>query len=271
MNYRLLIPAFFLLLALTSASCNKNVNSEFPKDPEGAVVDVDSIRIVTYNIHGGGGPGGEGTLEGNLLAFIDLLTGEHIVCLQEVPPAVWDIVKNLFPDYEYRYFVPQLTTVNIRKKKGGNAILSKLPMLYYEDQLIQTDPGGDEWERKAQYVQIQVGSQYQVLHLFHYHNTYNWHINESQAEKEGIKKFQNYIMDNISSGNLAVAIGDFNIHLPYALQIIPNDPFEYHVSFWVDHIFATGKLAGQGRYPTYGLKLSDHDAVWGVVCNGDCD
>ena len=254
-------------------SCQKiDLNQEFPIDPSSTAVVVPNIRLVSYNIHGGKGPAGEGTLDQNLTAFTELLEGEHIVCLQEVVPAEWDKIKSLFPTYQYRYFLPQVTTKNKWKKKGGgNAIFSKLPILYYDSKLIQTDPGGDRWQRKAQFVKVQVGGQYEVLNLFHYHNTYNWHHDDSQSEKEGLEKFMSYISESIQPDDLVVATGDFNLISFDALQIISEPPFTSYVSNWVDYVFSSSPLLEQNFYPTVELELSDHNAVWAIVCNEECN
>jgi endonuclease/exonuclease/phosphatase family metal-dependent hydrolase len=264
----LIILGFF---SMAFVSCQKDLNPEYPIDQSDTAENIPNIRLISYNIHGGKGPDGEGTLEQNLAAFTELLNGEHIVCLQEVVPDDWDKIKSLFPAYQYRFYLPQVSTKNIRQKEGGNAILSKLPILDYENKLIQTDPGGDQWERKAQFVEVQVGAQFQILHLFHYHNTYNWHLNDSQSEKEGLEKFMSYIAESIEPGDLVAATGDFNLSNNEARQIIHEPPFASHFSDWVDHVFSTTPLQVHGIYPTVNLNLSDHNAIWAIVCNEECD
>lgn len=266
---RLIWSIAFSLMLLSS--CSNELIYEYPIDYEGTYSEVENFKLVTYNIHGGHGPNGEGDLSSNLMAFKDLLANESIVCLQEVVPEDWNTIKSIFPSYEYRYYLPQQTTKFGCKKQGGNAILSKLPIESYDQALIQTDPGGDKWERKAQYISVRIGFDKEVLHLFHYHNTYNWHDNDSQSEKAGMEKFKDFVLSkNISNTELIVLAGDFNLTFTYVSNILPQLLQVSNQSNWVDHIFTNGSLVDRGRYPTVEQMLSDHWAVWSVVCNLDC-
>ena len=74
----------FILLAVSG--CSDQILPEFPEDFSGAEVEFSEVRLVTYNIHGGKGPNGEGNVTDNLNAFEELLQGESIICLQEVEP-----------------------------------------------------------------------------------------------------------------------------------------------------------------------------------------
>jgi endonuclease/exonuclease/phosphatase family metal-dependent hydrolase len=235
------------LAAITG--CKKEPLTEFPAAANGTSVESVEFRIVSYNIHGGKGPNGEGSFTDNLSAFRAMLQGESIICLQEVEPDCWNQLKALFPEYEYRYFLPQTSTKFGTNKQGGNAIFSQFPIEAYDQHLVQTDPGGDKWERKTQYVRIYIGKEHQYLNLFHYHNTYNWHENNSAAEKAGLERYSNYVESN---------------------AIISTSDFPNSESNWVDHIYTNAELLLGGIYNTYENALSDHQAVWAVVCNEDC-
>jgi len=271
MNFSKLSILFASLVALLLSSCEKEPLTEFPIDADGALTDVAEFRIVSYNIHGGTGPNGEGNLTDNLTAFRAMLQGESIICLQEVEPDCWNQVKTVFSDYPYRYFLPQTSTKFGTHKEGGNAILSQFPIKSYGQQSIQTDPGGDKWERKAQFVRIYIGNDNQYLNLFHYHNTYNWHENNSASERAGFEKFVAFVNSmNIDTSEMSVLIGDFNISQSQVNTIISADDFPFSQSSWVDHIYSNRVLLTIGEYDTYGNLLSDHNAVWAVVCNEDC-
>ncbi|MCF8277344.1 MAG: endonuclease/exonuclease/phosphatase family protein [Flavobacteriales bacterium] len=268
-----LFRPFILILAsvVLLQSCQDDVLSELPEDPDGTLTDIPEFRIASYNIHGGKGPNDEGAFGDNISAFSNLLQGEDIVCLQEVEPDRWNELKALFPEYPYRYFVHQCSTKFATKKQGGNAILSKFPIQEYSSQLIQTDPGGDKWERKAEYVRIYIGNDHQYLNVFHYHNTYNWHNDNSASEKAGFKKFVDFVESkSISENEMVIVLGDFNLNESLVKDIIPATNFPHSYSNWVDHIFSNQPLMTSASYETFQLLLSDHDAVWAVFCNLDC-
>lgn len=270
-SIRLSVLLSLISLALLFSSCEKEPLTEYPFDAEGIHIDVADFRIVSYNIHGGKGPNGEGNLTDNLSAFKNMLQGEAIVCLQEVVPDCWFQVKAIFSDYPYRYFLPQTSTKFGTKKEGGNAILSQFPIEEYGQQLIQTDPGGDKWERKAQYVKIYIGYDNQYLNLFHYHNTYNWHENNSASERAGFEKFVAFVNStNIDTSEISVLTGDFNISESQVNAIISANDFPYSQSNWVDHIYSNRLLLLKGEYGTYSNLLSDHNAIWAILCNEDC-
>ncbi|HAP70440.1 MAG TPA: hypothetical protein DCR04_12085 [Flavobacteriales bacterium] len=272
MNFiRLSLLFASISLALLISSCEKEPLTEFPIDPDGTLTDVAEFRIVSYNIHGGKGPNGEGNLTDNLNSFHAMLQGESILCLQEVEPDCWNQLKAIFPEYQYRYFLPQTSTKFGTNKQGGNAILSQFPIEAHDQHLVQTDPGGDKWERKAQYVRIYIGKEHKYLNLFHYHNTYNWHENSSAAEKSGLERYFDYVESkSINPLEMTVLLGDFNLSSTQSNAIISTSDFPYSQSNWVDHIYSNRLLLMTGEYGTYGNMLSDHNAVWAVVCNEDC-
>ncbi len=51
-----------------------------------AIMDsFNELRVLSYNIHGGEGPGGEGDLTTNVTTFRNtFMKGEDVLCLQEV-------------------------------------------------------------------------------------------------------------------------------------------------------------------------------------------
>jgi endonuclease/exonuclease/phosphatase family metal-dependent hydrolase len=264
-----MVLAFIACMLLSG--CDNELLVEFPSADAGIPVTVTVFRVVSYNIHGGNGPSGEGNLQQNLTAFRELLQGESIVCLQEVVPDCWNQVKDIFSDYPYRFFLEQQSTKFGTKKKGGNAILSKFPIESYDYHLVQCDPGGDKWQRKAQYVRIHIGNDNQYLNLFHYHNTYNWHKNNSASEKEGLEKFLAYVdSKQVNSSEMTVILGDFNLSNSQCNAIINAQKFTTSQSNWVDHIYTNGVMFSGGFYNTFEAALSDHQAVWSVLCNDDC-
>ena len=261
----------FATICFLAAGCSNELIYEFPDEFEGQSVEISELRLVTYNIHGGKGPNGEGDFSSNLIAFKALLQGEEILCFQEVEPDCWNQLKSIFSEYPYRYFLPQKSTKFGTNKQGGNAILSKLPIATFDQKLIQTDPGGDKWERKAQYIRVYVGNDRQYINLFHYHNTYNWHNNNSNSEKAGFQNFMNWVASkSLSQTEINVVIGDFNLSKTQCDQIVEEERFPNSESYWVDHIYMNGELLNSGNYPTADQLLSDHQAVWSVLCNLDC-
>ncbi|MBI1288746.1 MAG: hypothetical protein GC178_14355 [Flavobacteriales bacterium] len=260
-----------LVLCVVFSGCNKDLLNEFPTEYAGDLTEVEELRLVTYNIHGGKGPNGEGDLRSNLQQFIGMLQGESIICLQEVQPDEWDEVKSLFSDFPYRYYLYQCSTKFATHKKDGNAILSKLPILSHEQKLIQTDPGGDKWERKAQYVKLYIGNDKGYLHLFHFHNTYNWHNDGSASEKAGFEKFMNWARSfQVPENEAMVVLGDMNLSRTDCETYLMSRELPSRSSNWVDHIFSDLPLLNSGFYGTEQEVLSDHNAVWADLCNKDC-
>ncbi|TNF25782.1 MAG: endonuclease/exonuclease/phosphatase family protein [Bacteroidetes bacterium] len=261
----------FLWSVLALNSCTKDELTEFPSSHQGELFDVDNIRLVTYNIHGGKGPDGEGALNTNLVAFRELLQSEAVICMQEVEPGCWNALKSIFPDHPYRFYLSQHSTKFGTHLSGGNAIFSKVPVVDFDERLIQTDPGGDKWERKAQYVKLYVGGIHGHLHLFHYHNTYNWHENDSEWEKQGFSRFMDWVRTfDIPSNEALVVTGDFNLLRADCEQYLLPGEVSFRASAWVDHVFSSASFLQNGSYPTVQMRLSDHNAVWADVCNEDC-
>jgi len=266
----LLGKSFFrlpILLALLLIGCERDLYFEEPNRAD-SFVDLSQLRVVTYNIHGGKGPNGEGDFRSNLTAFHALLQGEDIICLQELEPRYWKTVKDIFSEYQYRYYVSQRSTKFGTILIGGNAILSKWPIRSFEYRVIQTDPGGDRWERKVLHVKLYVGGDAGFAHLFAYHNTYNWHENDSESERAGFTKFLQYVREtDVAQGEITVLAGDMNLSLPQCSNLMEQAEYPHRTSNWVDHIFSDAKLLDAGSYATYEMLLSDHNAVWGVVDN----
>lgn len=262
---------FALVLSGILAGCGKEPFAEFPDEVQAQETEISDFRLVTYNVHGGKGPNNEGNFQDNLTSFRGFLQGETILCFQEVEPECWNQLKKIFSDYPHRYYLSQRSTKFGTNKQGGNAIFSKLPIIDHDQKLVQTDPGGDKWERKAQYVKMFVGHDHQYVHVFHYHNTYNWHENNSASEKAGLQKFMEYVASKeIPTNEMTVLIGDFNLNRNQADAIIPTNHFSDAASHWVDHIYTNASIINSNIYDTYGSSLSDHQAVWAVVCNEDC-
>lgn len=260
-----------LLLLATFTACEDDLLTEFPDTNVGELVEVENVPLATYNIHGGKGPNGEGDFNSNLTAFKGLLQNEMVICMQEVEPDCWASLKAIFPEYQHRFYLSQHSTKFGTNKSGGNAILSKLPILEFDSKLIQTDPGGDKWERKAQYVKLFVGGNGEFLHLFHYHNTYNWHNDNSASEKAGFSAFMQWVRErDLPDGQPVVVLGDFNLIRQDCESILLTDELVYRQSSWVDHIFSEAGFIQFGIYQTNSLGLSDHNAVWADFCNGDC-
>lgn len=268
------ISRVLLALAFILSACSKDLLTELPSVDSERVPQAE-FRVVSYNIHGGKGPNGEGNFGDNLSDFRAMLQDESILCFQEVEPNCWIGLKTIFSDYPHSYYVEQRSTKFGTNLAGGNAIFSKFPISAYDHALVNTDPGGDKWQRKAQYIKMFVGNEMQYVNLFHYHNTYNWQNNDSEAEKQGFRNFLSWVVSkDISSAEMTVLIGDFNLSASQCNKILTNDYPDVRVrlvaSNWVDHIFTNGAAAANGIYQTRNALLSDHNAVWGLVCNQDC-
>ncbi len=237
-----------------------------------AAAQADPLRIVTYNIHGGVGPNGEGDLVSNLTTFRDsVMKGEDILCLQEVPLGTeWDAVRAVFSDYPHTFFTVNSTTAFIwpwqTRKRNAIAILSKHPFTDTDSRLIQIDPAVDRWERHAQHVQITIDGE--AVHIFHIHNTYNFNNNDFEWERSGMEKFRDYVFDRLGIGGFAEAgnlimLGDYNLFEGHAMQILPTPD---HYNNHRDHISTVPLMESKGWYPTYWpLLLSDHNAVWAEI------
>lgn len=267
----MVLRVFGIFLSVFLLGGCSNPIFEFPNLDTETEIEVSEFRIVTYNIHGGKGPNGEGNLRDNLVTFNAHLQGEEIVCFQEVVPDCWNDVKSIFSDYPHRYFLPQVSTKFGTNKQGGNAIFSKFPIQSFDQRLIQCDPGGDKWERRAQYVRVYIGNEHQYLNIFHYHNTYNWHENNSESEKSGMEEFVAYAESkSFPESEMTILLGDFNLRENQVNGIVNTQFYSNSSSNWVDHIYTNSTIINAGFYDTRGAKLSDHQAVWAVICNEDC-
>ncbi|MGJ8725258.1 MAG: endonuclease/exonuclease/phosphatase family protein [Roseibacillus sp.] len=227
------------------------------------------FRILTYNIHGGKGPNGEGDLVSNITAFREtLMQNEDVLCLQEVDVgANWTTLKGLFPDYPYTIQTVNTTTGFIwpweSQQQTSIAILSKYPFTQTHEQLIQIDPGGDRWERYAHHVTIEAGGV--PYDIFHYHNTYNFNDDDFASEKAGMVKFRDYALNrmslnSLSEGRRMVLLGDYNIFQDDVVEIVPT---RARRSNGRDHITGQDFFASSGVYQS-GL-LSDHNVVWAFM------
>jgi endonuclease/exonuclease/phosphatase family metal-dependent hydrolase len=223
------------------------------------------LRVLTYNIHGGEGPDGEGDPGSNLTAFRNtFMNNEDVLCLQEVNLGdCWTAVQTVFSDYPHRYQTINETTRGFGTKQTSIAVVSKYPFLSTQNQLIQTDPGGDEWERHAQHVTIQVGEQ--VVDIFNFHNTYNWFNDDYESEKEGLTKFRdNYVFPRLGISSVVEAdrlimLGDFNVLHANVTAILAPPDLKYN---GLDHIASAPFFTIEGVYATAAADLSDHNAVW---------
>ena len=231
--------------------------------------DYADFSIITYNIHGGEGPNGEGDPDSNLTAFReDFMNDEDVLCLQEVNNGeCWTAVQSVFADYPHQYRTINQTTGFIwpwqSQQQTSNLILSKYPFETTHDQLIQIDPGGDRWQRHAQYVTIKLGEN--IVHIFHFHNTFNFNNNDFQSEKEGMIKFRdNYVFDQLGITELAEAdrlimLGDFNLLHEDVSEIIVTTDRRFSGR---DHINSMMQHSLDGQYTTVASRLSDHPAIW---------
>lgn len=251
------------------------VNQAMALDNIAILGESPDFRIVTYNIHGGKGPNGEGDLVTNLTAFRDnFLQGEDVICLQEVDVgSSWATLQNLFPDYPHTFQTVHTTTAPIwpwqSRKQNSSAILSKHPFVLTHSQLIQTDPAVDRWERNAQHVRINLGGT--DVDIFHYHNTYNFGYqagNTPWSEREGLEKFRDYAEERLGlndyrDGKNLILLGDYNLFQNGNHQDVePIIAMPTRHSNNRDHITTTPLSLAGGTYATVAPRLSDHNAVW---------
>lgn len=235
------------------------------------------FRVVTYNIQGGKGTGDSTYNRQNIIDFRDnFLQGEDVLFLQEVDfqSGWWDDIKSILSDYTETHQTINTTTAPLdwpwqSQKQTSIAVLSKHPLVSVHEELVNTDPTYDEWERHAQHVQIQVGGE--LVHIFHYHNTHDPDPNDgtgvNSSEYAGMENFRDYILDRIDANALSnpgrvLALGDFNINATLVDTLMPD--LVDRQSDWVDHVAAMFDFENSGVYSTglAGADLSDHDAVW---------
>ncbi|MGD9420096.1 MAG: tandem-95 repeat protein [Verrucomicrobiota bacterium JB025] len=230
----------------------------------------EKFRIISYNIHGGKGPDNEGTPETNLTAFREnFMQNEDLICLQEVDNGdCWDAVQTVFSDYPYRYrTINQETDYYFWEtpKETSIAIISKYPFESTTYELIQIDPTYDKWQRHAQHVTVSVGGE--PVHVFHFHNTYNFNTNDWEYEKSGMEKFRDYVyselgISSLDDGGRLVMLGDFNLLQANVASILPTPSHKYDGR---DHILSVPLFTTSGKYATVSADLSDHPAIWASI------
>lgn len=248
-----------------------NVNNQaLGMDNIAILGDYADFSIVTYNIHGGKGSGDSTYNRQNIIDFRDnFLQGEDVICLQEVDfqNGWWTDIKSILSDYPYTYqTVNETTKYWWSTSETSIAILSKIPFESTHSQLIQTDPGGDEWERHAQYVTIKLGND--TVHIFHFHNTYNFNDNDFESEKEGLTKLRdNYVYPQLgitalNQADKLIMLGDFNLLHEDVTEILPTTDHKYNGR---DHVNSMKVHSHDGHYTTVSAALSDHPAVWATM------
>lgn len=231
---------------------------------------TDELRVLTYNVHGGKGPNGQGTPQSNLTAFRNtLMQNESVLCLQEVDSGdCWAAVETVFADYPYRFRTLNKETDYWfweRRKETSIVILSKHPFVSTHSQLIQIDPQYDKWQRHAQHVVISLGGE--PVDVFNYHNTYNFNDNDWQFEKSGMESFKGYVLGRLGissliQGSRLVMLGDFNLLEANVNSILPTPARR---SNGRDHISSVPLFTTSGSYAAIAAGLSDHNAVWASV------
>ncbi|MGJ8655842.1 MAG: endonuclease/exonuclease/phosphatase family protein [Akkermansiaceae bacterium] len=235
--------------------------------------DYSDFAALTYNIHGGKGPDGEGTVTSNLTSFRDnYMHGEDVLCLQEVDfdNGEWDIIKGIFSDYPHTFQTINSTTKytggwSFLNRETSIAILSKHPFTSTHEELVQIDPTEDKWERHAQHVTIELGGE--TINLFNFHNTYNFNDNDWEYEKSGFVAFKNYVLsrpgiNSVTTGSKTIMLGDFNLLVANVTPIINAPAHKYNGR---DHVSSIPLFAHSGVYATSNADLSDHNAVWAAM------
>ncbi len=253
------------LVAILCSSCQQpdQIVESQPKKTALRAPDNELI-VVNYNIHGG-----HGNLDKNIRAFKAMLNGsEQILCFEEVNIGNEEVIKSIFSEYSYSYYTIQKGTKFYwpweTRKKAGNFIISKLPIIQSANEVIQIDPGGDKWERKAQHLTLKLNEQSdEYLELFHYHNTYNWDKDNFKSEKEGMLKFVEFINrrlgeNGMQNGKSYVVAGDVNLIGEDAVKAVPA-PFVY--GRWRDYQYSNRSMIDNYWLKTIEANISDHDAI----------
>ena len=148
-----------------------------------------------------------------------------------------------------------------------NAVLSKFPFVSTHSQLIQADPGRDQWLRTAEHVRLQIGAA--AIDIFNFHNAYNWFNNDYQYEKSGLVAIRNYVTGllgvvTVNDGGNLVMGGDFNL---YQDNVVATLLTPGQVDNGLDHFCAVPHLQSTGTYNTIDNLGSDHNAVWGALAD----
>ncbi|MFC0016215.1 Ig-like domain-containing protein [Roseibacillus persicicus] len=239
---------------------------------------VDEIAVLTYNIHGGYGPNGQGTPADNLGDFYeDFMQGEDVLCLQEVGEGSsasdeYQAAKDVFSaDYPYSYQTIYEATDRAWYQsalESSLVIFSRYPFVDTHSQLIQIDPQGDEWSRFAQHVVIEVGGE--QINIFNFHNTYNFGDDDYASEKAGMSKFKDYVFDRLditqwseAEDDNVVMLGDFNLRNGAAYLDVTEvlDP-PVLTSNGLDHVASVESKSNSGFYAAVAAGLSDHPGIW---------
>ena len=237
------------------------------------------IKIVTFNAQGGSYSKLKDFRDNYLHNNVDILCLQEINWLENVDDLFdfWNEDggayngggSKKFPYFYHAWNTPTKSYYSWENPPHYNrvVVLSKYPIIFQQDKNIKTDPGGDKWERKANWVYV-VTKPGELLTLFHYHNTYNWGNNNSESEKDGMQKFENWINEqsyilNPQSSRMVV-LGDFNLGKPDVENIMGTDGSDYHYqSYGVDHILTSNPLTHNSSGVIYvPSSVSDHDAVW---------
>lgn len=223
--------------------------------PEATSVQPAFLRVNTFNTHNGTGA--------SLATFRDVfMNGDHVICLQEIPPANWAAIQEQFPHHPYRLYTEKRATRIFSFKRESIAILSAVPILESDAKIIQIDPQGDLWERWAQYVKLDLGNG-KSIRLFHYHNTYNFNENDFEWEKAGMQKLRDWILEKTDTVSLAdipdlVVLGDFNLTNPGDVTaILPIPMIRMN---WRDYIMSNLPARASTTLWTQG-SISDHNGL----------
>ncbi|MDP0490446.1 MAG: Ig-like domain-containing protein [Verrucomicrobiota bacterium JB023] len=239
---------------------------------------VNELAVLTYNIHGGYGPSNEGNPNDNLTAFRDnFMQGQDVLGLQEVGQGStaadeYQAAQDVF-SAEYPYSFQTIYEATDRSwfqspLESSLAIFSRYPFVSTHSQLIQIDPGGDEWSRYAQHVVIEVAGE--AINIFNFHNTYNFFDNDYEWEKAGLAKFKDYVYERLgisdwseADASNVIMLGDFNLRngsnfLDVTEVLAPP----VIVSNSLDHIASVEDYSSSGSYATVAADLSDHPSVW---------
>ena len=215
--------------------------------------------LLTFNLHGEV----ETSIDNKFRLLLDS-TDATVLCLQEIP-GNGDSLDKISGKYPHQIVATNTTKKGKfefwkRQKKTSVSIVSKNPIISSATKVIQRDPGGDEWNRHAVYAKILFDQN--SVDIFCYHNTYNWHKDQSAAEEEGVKKFKDWVNEISNwSENDIIVLGDFNfVELdPYfqTNQVVNPSSIDQirgskNVRFFNHSVFL----------PEYsGQEISDHDAV----------
>ena len=235
-----------------------------------------NIKIVSYNV--------EGPDISIFNAFEryssfrdDYLQGdEDIICIQEAKQT--GILESVFSDYPYTYITKYSTTHNDwdfscfchRATDQYMVILSKYPFLSTHNQLIQKDSHGDGWQRKVQYVRVDIGNDLDPIHVYNFHNSNVPEGASTDQAESGLLKFKMYVwmtqfkILNQDLTNDVFMVGDFNLNsYSTVMNILGTNLIKHHSG--VDYIVSNlNHDDNKGYYDTSNAPniISDHPAIW---------